>query len=97
MSRHRATYKTIRVDAEVDIDEFDDDVVLEYALEVIMAHKMRQASGRPGDSWDAIQALVERLAAVLGITDMAPASTAAKVQTMEQLRALCGREAPAQP
>lgn len=97
MSRRSGT--TITVDAEVHISEFDDDVVLEAAIQAVVTHKGRAKPTHPDQVkyWEATDSLVERLAKVLGINtrpDLPPASTAAGVTSMEHLRALCGRAAP---
>lgn len=93
MSRSRIS-TTVTVDAEVDISEFDDDVVLEAAIQAVMEHKGRKSSGHRAKEWEATQAVVERLAAVLGLTELAPRSTAAGVTSLAHLHAICGKVAP---
>lgn len=88
---------TVRADVEVDIDEFEDSEVLDAALAIVRNHKSQVKPDYPPrlKLWEATEAQVERLASVLGIAahpDMPPASTAASVTSLDQLRAICGRE-----
>ena len=83
--------------SEVHISEFDDDAVIERALEIIKEHrraKEPEQDGHRRDAWLVMQELVEGIAKELGTPvceHVLPLSTAGRLRTMEELKAEIAR------
>lgn len=84
MGFRRRSSRTITVDAEVDIDDFDDEAVLERASEIV-----ERLNTKPPDSQDdESRRLMQKIARLMGIRldTLPPVSTAAKITTATELK-----------
>lgn len=95
MGRH-----TIEVCHDVSVEEFCDDVILEAALGVIERHRKVPEPdkglilSRIYDLWFENEKLMQRIAAALGVdmqSDLPPASTAARIKSLDDLRAFAAK------
>lgn len=103
MSRYRGR-ASVSVDVDVYLDQFDDDDILKAAREIVVHHRLTKEPD-PGsygrDEWAKTDAAISELATGMcmsqpvleGHPDWPPPSTAAKITSIEELRALCGRQA----
>jgi hypothetical protein len=85
---------SVTAQSEVYLSEFDDDDIIERAIEIVKEHQKRRASQ---SKWDRDKAMeldgdIEELAKALGAMTfvgdgLPPASTAARITSMDALRA----------
>lgn len=82
---------------DVHISEFDDDTVLERALEIIQEHRKEKEpaeKGRHLDAWLIQHLAIESIAKELGMPvceDVLPSSTAGRIRTIDELKAEIAR------
>lgn len=89
---------TICCHNEIDIGEFSDTDILEEAAKIILSHRARSKpdSERAAEAWELVQIAVDHVAGAVGVVipderQLPPASTAARITSIEALRAFNSR------
>ena len=85
--------RTVHICEDVSLDEFEDDAVLEHALEIIERHcaqREPEAGSYYYRRWAEVGKFVEKIALVLGVDmrkhELPPMSTAARIKSLDELR-----------